>query len=234
MDSWEFNKIAAALLSALLLIFGGKTMIDILGGGHGGQAKAGFTLPVTNVGPSTGGSDAKKGFDPAVVLAALPGAKPDIGADIFKKCKTCHTVEEGGKNSQGPNLWNIVNRDRAAVQGFSYSKALQEKGGKWDYESLAEFIHNPKKWLSGTKMAFAGIRGTEDLSHLLAYLRTLSASPAALPEAPKPTSAPATENKPAQGASDGAKAPAGGDTKAQPGTGGQSPGQSPAPPKSTQ
>lgn len=227
MDSWEFNKIAGAVLAALLIAFGGSTIIELTHGGHGAEAshdKAGYTLPV-EIADASGGDHAgaqKKEFDFGAVVAALQTASADAGANVFKKCKTCHTPNEGGKNAVGPNLWNIVGNDKGAHDGFNYSKAMKEKGGKWTFDDLAHFIHNPKGWLKGTKMAFAGVKDPTDLANVLAYLRSLSSSPAPLPtpaaaEKPAPTTA-ADAEKPKQPAApvEGGKqpaAPAAGETK---------------------
>ncbi|MEM9356509.1 MAG: cytochrome c family protein [Pseudomonadota bacterium] len=184
MDSFELNKIAGAVLAALLVIFGGKEIIHIAEGGHAkGTKKAGYTLPVevASAAPSGAAPAAKKGFEFATVAALLPTAKVDAGQGVFKKCATCHTPNQGGKNGQGPNLWNIVNRDLAASDGFKYSKAMAQKGGKWDYESLALFLHKPKTWLKGTKMAFAGLKKPADIANLLAYMQSLSDSPVPFP-----------------------------------------------------
>ncbi len=184
MDSWEFNKIAGAVLAALLLVFGTKEIITIAEGSHGkDQGKPGYTLPVDVA--ATEGEDksnpAKKGFDVAKVKELLQTAKAADGESVFKKCATCHTPDKGGKNGTGPNLWNIVDREFGKVDGFNYSKALLDKGGKWDYESLAHFLHKPKKWLKGTKMAFAGLKNPRDVADVIAYLRSLSDNPAPLP-----------------------------------------------------
>ena len=186
MDSWELNKIAAAVLSALLVVFGGKEIIHIAEGGHAKHgAKPGYTLPVdaTSTASTAAASGAQKGFDFAKFAGLLPKANADSGKGVFKKCVTCHTPDKGGKNGQGPNLWDIVNRDKGVVDGFNYSTALKEKGGKWDIDALANFIKAPKKWLKGTKMAFAGIKNDSDLADLMAYLRSLSDSPADWPAA---------------------------------------------------
>lgn len=180
MDSFEFNKIAAAVLSALLLIFGTPVLLEVLGSkGHGKHAaKAGYKLPDAPTGGKSGApATAKKGFEFAKVAALFGTASADSGKRVFKKCSACHTVNDGGKNGQGPNLYDIVGRDRAKIEGFKYSKAMQAKGGAWDYATLAEFLYKPKTWLKGTKMAFQGLKKEKDLADMMAYLASLSASP---------------------------------------------------------
>lgn len=183
MDSDTLNWVAMAVLSALLVIFGLPVMFEVFSGGHGKHsAKAGYKLPDAVATADAGQPKAKKGFDFKKVAALVGDASADSGKSVFKKCTTCHTVNEGGKNGQGPNLYDIVGRDRGNVDGFKYSKALIAKGGKWDYESLAAFIYKPKDWLKGTKMAFAGIKSDKDLANLLVYLQSLSSNPKPLPK----------------------------------------------------
>ena len=183
MDSFELNKIAGAVLAALLVAFGSGTVLEVVSAGHD-KVKPGYVLPVEVASANKGAPAKKKGFEFAEVAKLLPAAKPEVGQGVFKKCSACHTVNEGGKHGQGPNLWEIVGRKRASIEEFKYSKALAEKSdGEWDYESLAAFIHRPKAWAKGTKMAFAGLRSNEDLAALLVYLRSLSASPKPLPAA---------------------------------------------------
>ena len=89
--------------------------------------------------------------------------------------------EAGGKNKVGPVLWNVVNTDKGVVDGFGYSTALAEFGGAWDYTSLNAFLYKPKAYISGTKMNFAGLKKPTDRANMIAYLRSLSDAPAALP-----------------------------------------------------
>ena len=186
MDSDTFNWIAMAVLSALLVVFGLPVMLEIFGGGHGKHsAKAGYKLPdaVASSTHGAGQPTAKKGFEFKKVVALLGEANANSGKATFKKCTSCHTANDGGKSGQGPNLYDIVGRDRGSVAGFKYSKAMVAKGGKWDYASLAEFVYKPKAWLKGTKMAFAGIKSEKDLANLMVYLQSLSGSPKPLPKA---------------------------------------------------
>ena len=184
MDSMEFNKIAGAVLSALLIIFGGSTLVHEMTKHHDHHGKVGYKLPVEAASASASAATAKEadpGFQFSDVLPLLATANVEAGAKNFRKCSACHTVDQGGKNKVGPNLWNIVNKDKGAVEGFKYSTALAEKEGNWTFENLALFLNAPKGWLPGTKMSFAGLRKPKDVAEMLAYLRTLSDAPAELP-----------------------------------------------------
>jgi len=185
MDSWEFNKIAAAVLSALLIIFGGKEIITVWQYNKSKEyAAVGYKLPVeVSAAPSGQKESGKKdkGLDFAAVAGLMAASTADAGQSVFKKCSACHTPTNGGKNGVGPNLWNIINREIGTVDGFKYSNPMASVGGNWGYEELAQFLHKPKQWLKGTKMAFAGLKREQDIADVLVYLRSLSDSPVALP-----------------------------------------------------
>lgn len=112
----------------------------------------------------------------------LAKANVDAGKAIFmKQCLTCHTADKGGANKVGPNLWGIVGRKKAAHEGFSYSSAMQAKGGEWTYEDINHLIFKPTAYVKGTKMAFAGLPKPQERADVVAYLRTLADTPAPLP-----------------------------------------------------
>ncbi|MDX2154922.1 MAG: cytochrome c family protein [Hyphomicrobiaceae bacterium] len=196
MDSFEFNKIAGAALSALLFIFGASELGHIMSAksghddGHGKQVTAGYTLPMPKGGAAKGGAPAAEAFNFASVATLLPKASADNGKDVFKACLQCHTPEKGGATKQGPNLYGIIDRDIGKHPGFtSYSPALAEKGGKWTWEALANYLHDPKGYIPGNRMSYAGVKDTSELADLLTYLRTLADNPAPLPAAPAATPA---------------------------------------------
>jgi cytochrome c2 len=116
-------------------------------------------------------------FDLAGALAAASGDKGSV-----KKCTACHTFDKGGAQRIGPNLWDIVGRDKAAAEGFSYSGAMKALGGTWSYEDLFAFLSAPKEFAPGSKMTFAGFKKPNQAVDTISYLRTLSDAPLALPE----------------------------------------------------
>jgi cytochrome c len=185
MDSFEFTKLAGAVLSALLLIFGSRTVIDMTVG-HAPE-KPGYVLPAAApeaaTPPSGGGAAAAPADDgEKQVLALLPKANADNGKAIFKKCQACHVSEKGKTPTVGPNLWDVVNRKKATYPGFNYSEAMQKKGGDWSFDQLAHFLHSPKTFVPGTKMTFNGLPTASDEADVIAYLATLADTPVPLPK----------------------------------------------------
>jgi cytochrome c len=180
MDSFTFNKIAGAVLSAMLVIFGGGTLIGELY--PTGKPKDFKEIVVVEVIEEAPKAEATAAAAPAKPIGELlAAAKVEDGEAAFKRCSACHSVNKGGANGIGPNLYDTVDRPLGAVEGFAYSAALKEKGGNWDYEALNAFLLNPKGYIAGTKMAFAGIRRDEERAAVIAYLRSLSDSPKPLP-----------------------------------------------------
>ncbi|MES5099731.1 cytochrome c family protein [Agrobacterium sp. BA1120] len=146
--------------------------------------KEGYAIVAETTGADSAGGAAEAPATPiAKLLASADAAK---GETVFKKCMSCHTGESGGPNKVGPNLFDVVNRPIASHEGFSYSAGMKDfsKGGsvKWDYDHLSYFIEAPKKHVPGTAMGFAGIKKETERADLIAYLRSLSANPAPLPD----------------------------------------------------
>ncbi|APG89481.1 c-type cytochrome [Sinorhizobium americanum] len=148
--------------------------------------KEGFAIvaeePTAEAGAG-GGEEAKS--EPIGPLLAKADAS--AGEAVFKKCASCHTIEKGGPNKVGPNLWGLVNRPVASHEGFAYSAGMKtfSEGGKvvWDYDHLSYFLEAPKKHVPGTAMGFAGLKKPDERANLIAWLREKADTPAPLPAA---------------------------------------------------
>jgi len=187
MSGLEVNKILAAIIMAVLIF----TLIDHLGDlivnvdheKHGTNVEKYETadkIVVPEDGEVVKSVVAKKEIiEP--ISSLLLNASLEKGEKIYKKCGICHSYKKEGANKVGPKLWNIINRPKASMEGFAYSKALAEIGGEWTYEEIAEFIYKPKKYVKGTKMNFIGIKKVEDRANLVIFLREQSDNPIPLP-----------------------------------------------------
>lgn len=232
MDSFELNKLIGGFLATVFVVFSLSLISDAIFAAPIPE-KPGYMVEAAE---DEGGGEAGA---PAVesVLPLLAGANIDNGKAQEKKCSACHTIDNGGANKTGPNLWNIVNRPIASHEGFAYSAAMKDfsQGGsvKWDYEHLDKYLTSPKALVKGTAMGFAGIKKTQDRADLIAFLRTLSDSPAPLPDAaaaapaPEGAAAPAGE-KPAAAPAGGAEKPAEGAAPVEKPADGAAPAEKPA------
>jgi len=178
MDSFEFNKYAMAILGTVFLVMGLSFVSDSLFHTETPSHNDDDIEVASNSGSSEPTGPL---FEP--ITAMLASADPAAGEKVFKKCSGCHTVAEGGANGAGPALYGVVERTMGSIAEFGYSPELLAYGeGKtWTYEELNGFLWKPKKYIKGTKMGFGGLKKVQDRADVVAYLRTLSASPAPLP-----------------------------------------------------
>lgn len=179
-SSLEFNKALAAVLTAGIIASGVGVASRMI---YHPVVPAERAYPIDMAAVEAAGEGAAQEQEETVELSALLAtASAESGVAVTKKCAACHTFEQGEANKIGPNLWGVLGRDIASVPDFSYSSALSEKEGVWDYDGLNEFLTSPKGWAPGTKMAFAGLGKAQDRADLLLYLRSLSDNPPPLPE----------------------------------------------------
>ncbi|GJD51843.1 Cytochrome c-552 [Methylobacterium crusticola] len=179
MDSFELNKVAGAVLGALLFAMGTGFLAELIYKPKPAGDR-GYALPAAQEAAAGGGApEAAKDEPLPVRLASADAAK---GQSAAKKCQACHSFEKGGPNKVGPDLWGVVGRAKGSHEGFNYSAAMKAKGGEWSYEDLDHFIHGPKAFVAGTIMAFAGVPSGQERADILAYLKGLSDKPVDFPK----------------------------------------------------
>ena len=180
MDSFEINKIVAAVLVVALLLIGIGKLSDIIF--YVEKPKnPGYKVEVAQV--STGNTElSTETTEEKVDIASLMAmGNVESGEKVFKKCAACHSIVKDGKNAIGPALYNVVSRKVGSVSDYKYSKALSEYGKEWTFEELNGYLIKPAKWIKGTKMAFAGLRKEKDRASVILYLNKNSDNPLPLP-----------------------------------------------------
>ena len=179
MDSFEINKIVAAILMVALLIIGIGKISDIIF--YTEKPKTpGYSVEVEQV--VNNSASATESSEKVIDIAALMamGNLAD-GEKVFKKCAACHSITKDGKNNIGPALYNVIGRQVGSVSDYKYSKALSGYGKEWTFEELNGYLIRPAKWIKGTKMAFAGLRKEKDRASVIMYLNQNSDNPLPLP-----------------------------------------------------
>lgn len=173
MDSFELNKIAGAVLGTALLVMG-LNMLDSMVVSPTKPKIPGYELPGGEVAAAPAAGPAAAADSP--IDERMKVADAGRGERAVAACKACHSFESGGANKVGPNLWKVVDGPKAHIDSFGYSAALRErkaKGEKWGVAELDGFLKNPKGYLAGTSMSFAGISRPDQRADIIAYLTSL-------------------------------------------------------------
>ena len=196
MDSWEWNKIAGAVLGTLIFVlvirFATESIFTVEP-----PAKEAYHVEGVVTTASTGGGAAAAPAEEALpdFGTVLPAADVKAGQAVAARCQQCHDISKGGPDKIGPELWNVIGRARASETTFSYSSAMMGDHAPWTYALLFEYLKSPATMVPGTKMSFAGLRRAEDRINLIAFLRNHSDSPLPIPP-PAPAGAPGDNSAP--------------------------------------
>ncbi len=180
MDSFELNKIIAAVLLVALIIIGIGKLSDAIF--YVEKPKTpGYIVEVEQAATTDAETKSDAVVEKIDIAALLAMGDLAHGEKVFKKCAACHSIVKGGKNNIGPALYNVVNRQVGLVDNYKYSKALAAYGKNWTFEELNGYLIKPAKWIKGTKMAFAGLRKEKDRASVILYLNKNSDNPLPLP-----------------------------------------------------
>jgi cytochrome c len=176
MDSFELNKIIAAVLMTALIVIGINKLADTIF--HVKKPKqSAYKVEGVELVSSTGAATQVKEVVQLNIKEILALGDATHGEKVFKKCSACHIVAKGGKNLIGPALYGVVGRASASIPDYAYSSALKAHGKNWSFEELNGFLLKPRSYVKGTKMAYAGLRKDKDRASVILYLNNQSDSP---------------------------------------------------------
>ncbi len=180
MDSFEINKIVAAVLLVALLVIGIGKLSNIIF--HVEKPETpGYVVEVEEVSKNETKQISETAEEKIDIAALMAIGDIATGEKVFKKCAACHSIIKGGKNNIGPALYNVVGRQVGSINDYKYSKALANYNKEWTIEELNGYLIKPAKWIKGTKMAFAGLRKEKDRASVIKYLNQNSDNPQPLP-----------------------------------------------------
>ena len=177
MDSFEINKIIAAVLMVALLVIGIGKISDIIFDKDLENNVVAYKIEAPE-GKSGEVNDSETNVDLHALFAM---GDVEHGKKVFKKCAACHSINAGGKNKIGPKLWNVMFRPVGSITDYKYSKALASYGKEWNWEEMNGFLIKPSKWIKGNKMGFAGLKDERDRASVILYLNQNSDNPKPLP-----------------------------------------------------
>ena len=180
MDSFELNKIIAAVLLVALIIIGIGKLSDVIFYVEKPKTPS-YVVEVEQAVTASTETESDTSIEKVDIAALMAIADLAHGEKVFKKCAACHSIVKGGKNAIGPALYNVVGRKVGGVEDYKYSKALTEYGKNWTFEELNGYLIRPAKWIKGTKMAFAGLKKEKDRASVILYLNQNSDNPLPLP-----------------------------------------------------
>src|SRR5688572_8956756 len=193
MDN-RFNTIAGWVLGGGIVLLGGSL---VAGEYFKAERPEKMGYPIEGVEEEGDGGETAE----PQIAALLQTADPAAGEAVFRKCAACHTVNQGGANQIGPNIFGVMGAPIGGhAAGYAYSEALRGKGGSWTFEAMNDWLRSPRQFAPGTKMTFAGLSNPEERANLIAWLNTQGSN---LPLPPPPAAA-----APAEGAEGNAATPA--------------------------
>ena len=168
------SKIIVSIVLAIILILGINKVTDVIFYVEKPEKSAYQVASITTVAST---ASAETSSEIGNIMAIFASTSAAEGAKVFKKCQTCHSIAEGGKNKIGPALWGVLGRQAGSLPDYKYSKAMAAHGKKWSFEEMNGFLIKPKDWIKGTKMSYAGLKSEKERAAVILYMNENTNSP---------------------------------------------------------
>jgi len=168
------NKIIVSIVLAVILVLGINKIADVI---FYVEKPEKSSYQVANVTSTTNATTTETSSESGSIMTLFSSASAAEGEKVFKKCVACHSIAESGGNKIGPALWGVLGRKVGSVSDYKYSKAMSAYGKNWSFEEMDGFLTNPKNWIKGTKMSFAGLKKAEDRAAIILYMNENTNSP---------------------------------------------------------
>ena len=178
MNSFEINKIIAAIILTIVIVFSVNKLADVI---YNVKAPEGNTYNIVTETKEISKDDAVNVESDVNIIALLALGSINHGKMVFKQCAACHSVSKSGGNKIGPALWGVIGRKAGSISDYKYSKAMSGFGKNWDFEAMNNFLLKPKDYVKGTKMAYIGLKKEKDRVSVILYLNQNSNNPIPIP-----------------------------------------------------
>ena len=171
------NKIIVSIVFAIILVLGINKVADVIFYVEKPEKSAYQVASVATATSTTSTETTSASSESGNIMALFASTSAADGAKIFKKCLACHSIEKGGPNKIGPNIFGVLNRKAGSVSGYKYSKAMLAYGKVWSFEEMDGFLTKPKDWIKGTKMSFMGLKSAKDRAAVILYMNENTDNP---------------------------------------------------------
>ena len=171
------NKIIVSIVFAIILVIGINKVADVIFYVEKPEKSAYQVAGVATATSTTSTETTSVSSESGNIMALFASTNAADGAKVFKKCLACHSIEKGGPNKIGPNIFGILNRKAGSVSGYKYSKAMLAYGKVWSFEEMDGFLTKPKDWIKGTKMSFMGLKSAKDRAAVILYMNENTDNP---------------------------------------------------------
>ena len=171
------NKIIVSIVFAIILVLGINKVTDVIFYIEKPEKSAYQVATATTIASTTSAETGLVSSESGNIMALFASTSAADGTKVFKKCLACHSIEKGGPNKIGPNIFGVLNRKAGSISGYKYSKAMVAFGKSWSVEEMDGFLTKPRDWVKNTKMSFIGLKNAKDRAAVILYLNEKTDSP---------------------------------------------------------